>query len=180
MVRAIAHARKIPIECVVPAAGSSELIFLAFREWLDRNSRVLLLGPSYGEYAHVTERIVRCTVDRFLLSPADDYELHMAALGLDIADVAYDLVVIVNPNSPTGRHVEGSSMEDFLALVHARTRVWIDEIYVDYAGPGESLEAFAASSRNVVVCKSMSKVYALSGARAAYLCAPPCHGRGSP
>jgi len=32
MVRAIASARNIPAECVVPAAGSSELIFLAFRE----------------------------------------------------------------------------------------------------------------------------------------------------
>jgi|ERR1022692_3856884 histidinol-phosphate/aromatic aminotransferase/cobyric acid decarboxylase-like protein len=64
-------------------------------------------------------------------------------------------------------------MEDFLALVPARTRVWIDETYVDYAGPSESLEAVVASSRNAVVCKSMSKVYALSGARAAYLCAPP-------
>jgi hypothetical protein len=102
MVRAIAQARKIPVECIVAAAGSAELIFLAFREWLDPNSRVLLLDPSYGEYAHVTEHIVRCPVDRFPLSPADNYELHLAALGSQLADVAYDLVVIVNPNSPTG------------------------------------------------------------------------------
>ena len=31
---------------------------------------------------------------------------------------------------------------------------------------------FAAASANVIVCKSMSKVYALSGVRAAYLCGP--------
>jgi len=36
----------------------------------------------------------------------------------------------------------------------------------------QSLEKFAAKSKNVVVCKSMSKVYALSGVRAAYLCGP--------
>ena len=52
-----------------------------------------------------------------------------------------------------------------------RTRVWIDETYVDYAGPAESLEGFAARTENIIVCKSMSKVYALSGARVAYLCA---------
>jgi histidinol-phosphate/aromatic aminotransferase/cobyric acid decarboxylase-like protein len=56
--------------------------------------------------------------------------------------------------------------------VPATTRVWIDEAYVEYAGPGESLERLAVRSENIVVCKSMSKVYALSGARAAYLCAP--------
>src|SRR5262249_1686705 len=36
----------------------------------------------------------------------------------------------------------------------------------------ESLEPFAAASSNVIVCKSMSKAYALSGVRAAYLCGP--------
>ena len=51
------------------------------------------------------------------------------------------------------------------------TRFWIDEAYLDYVDPCESLESFATASPNVVVCKSMSKVYALSGARAAYLCA---------
>ena len=37
-------------------------------------------------------------------------------------------------------------------------------------GLDQSLEQIAASSENVIVCKSMSKVYALSGARVAYLC----------
>ncbi|MBC8106537.1 MAG: aminotransferase class I/II-fold pyridoxal phosphate-dependent enzyme [Anaerolineae bacterium] len=52
-------------------------------------------------------------------------------------------------------------------------RVWIDETYIDYVGAAEhSLEQFATASRNVFICKSMSKVYALSGMRAAYLCGP--------
>ncbi|HZI87851.1 MAG TPA: aminotransferase class I/II-fold pyridoxal phosphate-dependent enzyme, partial [Pyrinomonadaceae bacterium] len=38
-------------------------------------------------------------------------------------------------------------------------------------GTNQSLETFAVGKENVVVCKSMSKVYALSGARVAYLCA---------
>jgi histidinol-phosphate/aromatic aminotransferase/cobyric acid decarboxylase-like protein len=46
----------------------------------------------------------------------------------------------------------------------------VDETYVDYAGAGESLETLAANRANVVVCKSLSKAYALSGARAAYMC----------
>jgi histidinol-phosphate/aromatic aminotransferase/cobyric acid decarboxylase-like protein len=40
-------------------------------------------------------------------------------------------------------------------------------------GSGNSLEAFAATTDQVLVCKSMSQVYALSGARAAYLCGSP-------
>ena len=49
----------------------------------------------------------------------------------------------------------------------------MDEAYIDYAGSGESVEAVAAASANLVVCKSLSKAYALSGARVGYLCGPP-------
>ena len=173
LVRAIARARGIPDECIVPCAGSSELIFLAFRDWLKPDSRVLLLDPSYGEYAHVTERLVGCDVDRFELRREDHYQLNPATLEAWIAGGHYDLIVIVNPNSPTGQHVSRNALEPVLGNVPSSTRVWIDETYVDYAGPDQSLEVLVATSRNVVVSKSMSKVYALSGVRAAYACAPP-------
>src|SRR5207302_1441068 len=64
-------------------------------------------------------------------------------------------------------------LKSALARVPNRTRVWIDEAYVEFAGADQSLEHFAAESENVVVCKSMSKVYALSGLRVGYLCGPP-------
>ena len=80
---------------------------------------------------------------------------------------------MVNPNSPTGRHIPKAELQSFLRRVPSTTKVWLDETYIEYAGANQSLESFAAQSENVVVCKSMSKVYALSGARAAYLCAPP-------
>jgi histidinol-phosphate/aromatic aminotransferase/cobyric acid decarboxylase-like protein/GNAT superfamily N-acetyltransferase len=172
-VRAIARARDVPAECIVPAAGSSELIFLAFREWLMPGSRVLLLDPSYGEYGHVTERVVGCHVDRLKLLREENYQLNPDALEARVMDGRYDLVAIVNPNSPTGQHVPRYLIESVLSRIPAATRLWVDETYVDYAGAGQSLESFAASSENVVVCKSMSKVYALSGVRAAYACAPP-------
>ena len=52
-------------------------------------------------------------------------------------------------------------------------RFWIDETYIEYAGTGNSMESYAMDSENVIVCKSLSKVYALSGLRAAYLCSSP-------
>jgi histidinol-phosphate/aromatic aminotransferase/cobyric acid decarboxylase-like protein len=84
----------------------------------------------------------------------------------------YDLIALVNPNSPTGQHVPRLELEMLLRKIPASTLVWVDETYIEYAGRRQSLEPFAAVSKNVVVCKSMSKVYALSGVRAAYLCGP--------
>ena len=85
----------------------------------------------------------------------------------------YDLIVLVNPNSPTGCYTRREQLEPVLRRAPVDTRIWVDETYLEYASAAQSLERFAAGSENVVVCKSLSKVYALSGARAAYLCAGP-------
>jgi histidinol-phosphate/aromatic aminotransferase/cobyric acid decarboxylase-like protein/predicted GNAT family N-acyltransferase len=168
MIRAIARARGVDAKSVLVGAGSSSLIFLAFREWLDRSSRVLLPDPTYGEYAHVLEKVVRCRVDRLPLDRANRYRIELPQ---DVS--GYDLIVLVNPNSPTGQYIARGELEAFLRRVPATTLVWIDETYIDYLGAHETLEPFAASRPNVVICKSMSKVYALSGMRCAYLCASP-------
>ncbi len=168
----IAGSRGVGTENILPGAGSSDLIFRALRHWLTPSSHVLILDPTYGEYAHVLERVIGCKVDRLMLRRADDYTVDLARLEEAMAD-GYDLIVIVNPNSPTGRHIPRRDLEPLLGRTPLRTRIWLDETYVEYAGPDESLERFAARSENAIVCKSMSKVYALSGARVAYLCAGP-------
>lgn len=172
LVEAIAEARGVRPENILPGAGSSDLIFLALRHWLKRDSRSLILDPTYGEYSHVLERVIGCQVDRLSLDLAEGYQVNPARLEAALAH-DYDLVVLVNPNSPTGQHLPRAVLEPLLRAASPRTRVWIDETYLDYVGTGESLETLAAASENVIVCKSMSKVYALSGARAAYLCAAP-------
>jgi histidinol-phosphate/aromatic aminotransferase/cobyric acid decarboxylase-like protein len=169
LIETIARTRGLAPDNILPGAGSSDLIFRALRHWLGPSSHALILDPTYGEYAHVLERVIGCTVDKLALSSASRYELDLSMLQAALAD-NYDLVVLVNPNGPTGRHVPRAKLESVLASAPPRTRIWIDETYIDYVSANESLETFAAKSENVIVCKSMSKVYALSGARVAYLC----------
>jgi histidinol-phosphate/aromatic aminotransferase/cobyric acid decarboxylase-like protein/GNAT superfamily N-acetyltransferase len=172
LIETLAEVRGVAPENILPGAGSSDLIFRAFRHWLTPDSRVLILDPTYGEYSHVLEKVIGCTVDRLTLDRATGYEVNLAKLQAALA-LDYDLVALVNPNSPTGRHVPREKLEAVLRTAPWPTRIWVDETYVEYAGPDQSLERFAAASENVIVAKSMSKVYALSGARVAYLCAGP-------
>jgi histidinol-phosphate/aromatic aminotransferase/cobyric acid decarboxylase-like protein len=172
MRRAIARARGVAEASILPGAGSSDLIFAGLRHWVRPSSRVLILDPMYGEYAHVLEKVIGARVDRLTLSPAACYDVDLSKLAAGAAH-GYDWIVLVNPNSPTGRHIRRVDLERVLAGAPNQTRWWIDETYVDYAGPGETIEPLAASSTNLIVCKSMSKAYALSGVRAAYLCGPP-------
>jgi histidinol-phosphate/aromatic aminotransferase/cobyric acid decarboxylase-like protein/GNAT superfamily N-acetyltransferase len=172
LIDTIAFTRGVKPENILVGAGSSDLIFRALPRWLNAESRVLLLDPTYGEYAHMLEKVIGCRVDRLTLRRECNYQVPMDALETALT-VGYDLVVLVNPNSPTGQHVSADVLAPVLQAAPAKTRVWVDETYVDFVDSAQSLERMAARSENVIVCKSMSKAYALSGARVAYLCAGP-------
>lgn len=173
MIRAIAEARGVSEATLLPGGGSSDLMFLALRHWLRPGASVLMLDPTYGEYAHLVESVIGGSVVRFLLDRRRCYDVDPQVLRRTLQERRFELVILVNPNSPTGRHVPLEDLVAIIRSVDARTRFWIDETYIEYVGARESLERIAAASDNVVVCKSMSKAYALSGARTAYLCGPP-------
>ncbi|MFD9330150.1 aminotransferase class I/II-fold pyridoxal phosphate-dependent enzyme [Streptomyces sp. NPDC060065] len=169
----IATARALPVEALSVGAGSSDLIFRAFGRWLTPESRVLLLDPSYGEYAHVTQEVIGCHVDRLPLRREDGWRIDPARLAAATRSGRYDLAVVVNPNNPTGRHLPAAELRAAIADSPETMRWWIDEAYMGYVGLSESLADLAAVDPRVVVCSSLSKMYALSGVRAAYLVAEP-------
>jgi histidinol-phosphate/aromatic aminotransferase/cobyric acid decarboxylase-like protein/GNAT superfamily N-acetyltransferase len=169
MLQTIGSSRGLDVDGLVPAAGSSALIFLALPLWLSPSSRALILDPSYGEYAHVLEHVVGCRVTRVPLARRDNYRVDLDRLAALLRET-FDLVVLVNPNNPTGQHISADALQQVLTEVPPETVVWIDEAYVDYVDPNASLERWAQTTSNVVVCKSLSKGLALSGVRAAYLC----------
>lgn len=170
LVQAISRARGIPESSVLPAAGSSALIFLAFQSWLNQNSRVLLLDPMYGEYRHLFENVIKCKVDSVVAKAENDFRVDLQEVEEQLR-TGYDALVFVNPNSPTGTLLPPSAIAEVMSRF-PNTLFWIDETYIDYCGAENSLERFASKSANVFVSKSMSKVYALSGLRAAYMVGP--------
>lgn len=170
LISAISNNREVSPKSILPGAGSSDLIFLALPRLLSRSSRVLITDPSYGEYAHVLEYLVGCTITRLELTVQTNYQIDLKTLR-DAIGQGIDMVILVNPNNPTGQHINRQDMTNLIQNTSKDTLFWIDETYIDYTGPEQSMEKFAAESPNVIVCKSMSKAYALSGLRVGYLCA---------
>lgn len=166
---AVAEVRGLPRGSVLAGHGSSNLIHEALRTWVQATSRVLLPDPTYSEYGHVLGRL-GCQVERLPLEEAQGFALTTARLR-EALRTEPDWVVLVNPNNPTGQVTDPAALADLVAS-HPRTRFWVDETYVDFAG-SPSLERQAATSTNLVVCKSLSKAYSLSGLRVGYLCASP-------
>src|SRR4030095_4181726 len=81
MTQTIASTRGVQERSIVPGAGSSDLIFAAFRHWVTPSMRVLILDPMYGEYAHVLERAIGAKVHRLKLRRGQQYDLAVDHMG---------------------------------------------------------------------------------------------------
>ncbi len=173
LVKAIARARGIPPDSILTGAGSSDLIFTCLPRLASQLRTVMILDPMYGEYRHVIETVLNAEVIRFDLHKEEDFRIDTDALIASVRKHQPDLLVLVNPNSPTGQHWPRSEAARLLDSVPLSTRILIDETYIEYAGRGESLEGEACKRPRVLVLKSMSKTYALSGMRVGYLVGNP-------
>lgn len=167
LARAISTIRSISESSIVLGAGSSALMFTALREWFTPRSHAVLLQPAYGEYGHVMGSVIGARTE-FWHAPigaAFDVEAVSRRLALAVPD----LFVLVNPGNPSGNYIQREEVLDLLSRVSEKTTVWVDEAYLEYVPGAKSLERDVDRYRNLVVCKTMSKVYALSGLRVAYL-----------
>lgn len=159
----------MPAECVLPGAGSSSLLFTCLPRLLRDGASALILAPMYSEYEHIVGTLLGGVVRYHTLRPEDGFAVNGDELLREVQRIRPDAVLLVNPNNPTGRLWPRAEIIRFLDQLPAGALVVIDEAYLDYVGAAESLEQEAAIREDLVIVKSMSKVYALSGARVAYL-----------
>ena len=170
IIKTIARFRKISEKNIIVGGGSSDLMFLFFPNILKLDDTVLILDPTYGEYSHIFENVTNNKIIRYKLKKSDNFKVNYNDLLEQIDKEKPDLVLLVNPNSPTGQYWP---RQNIIRLINIFPKILfvIDETYIDYIGSKLSLEKTATKYKNLVIIKSMSKVYALSGARIGYLVA---------
>lgn len=85
------------------------------------------------------------------------------------------LVFLCNPNNPTGKLLPAKEVLDFCESVSKKTMVFSDEAYCDYIEDINypSMTKLVKEGKNVIVSKTLSKVYGLAGIRLGYLVARP-------
>jgi len=140
---------------LLPVAGTQAAIQALPR--LRAPCRVAVSAPSYAEHAHHwglhghTRRLV-------------------AYAELEAAIDDHDVVVVVNPNNPTGATVAPERLRDWAARLHARGG-WlvVDEAFGDTA-TGMSVAQHAAQP-GLIVLRSVGKFFGLAGLRLGFVAA---------
>lgn len=142
---------------LVPAAGSQPLIQLL--PTLRRACRVGILPPSYGEHAYAWQRNGHEVVS-------------LDSHSIDTAIDKLDVLVICNPNNPTGSHFSPEKLLMWREKLAQRDG-WliVDEAFTD-ALPELSVASHAGLS-GLIVLRSLGKFFGLAGARVGFALAWP-------
>lgn len=153
---------------VVVANGGDELLFNLLLAYGGKG-RVLVNCPptfsAYELYAKLTATSV-VNVNR----DANTFELDEDGLLEAARDPRAALVVVTSPNNPTGNL---ASVDFVRKLAQATSAlVLVDEAYAEFCDVRASCVPLVAELPNVCVLRTMSKAYALAGARVGYLICP--------
>jgi histidinol-phosphate aminotransferase len=88
----------------------------------------------------------------------------------DLVDDRTKLVIVCNPNNPTGTYVGAADFEAFLDRVPETVIVAVDEAYYEYvvAEDYPRTVPMMADRPNLVVLRTFSKIHSLAGMRVGY------------
>lgn len=167
--QAIGRATGVDAGCVLAGNGSTELIHLLARAFLNPGDVALIFAPTFGEYDAAC-RIQGVEPDT-LSAAAPGFRWDLAAALGRIAARRPALAFLCNPNNPTGVYLP----QDFVVAVAGALRdvgglLVLDEAYVAFTdNPWDAAPLLALG--NVVLLRSMTKDYALTGLRLGYLLA---------
>jgi len=168
--------RRIADRCGVPAArvavgnGSCELLMAAADALLEPGAELVYAWPSFSIYPHVAAQSGARAVE----VPLDGDGRHdLDAMAREVS-AATRLVLICNPNNPTGTALPLAEIEEFVAALPRHVAVILDEAYVEFNGlqdPDDSLD-LVGRQPNLVILRTFSKVYGLCGLRVGYAIGP--------
>jgi histidinol-phosphate aminotransferase len=161
LVERMAQLYEVSTRHVLVGRGSDEAIDLLARAFCRAGEdRVVITPPTFGFY-QVAARI----------QGADVIEVPLLrdGFGLDTPAVIEAgrrarLVFLCSPNNPTGNLLDEDAVLEVARSLARCALVVLDEAYVEFSGRA-SLAARLAEFPNLVVLRTLSKAYALAGAR---------------
>ena len=142
------------------------------RSWISpvAFSWVRKAGPSSPHPSFlVYQKFLQALGARFVTVPLKDMTLDLEALAGQV-DQATRLVIICNPNNPTGTVLDADRIREFAQQLPQETVLLIDEAYIDFVreeGDRGCLDLIS-DDRNIIVTRTFSKAYGLAGLRLGY------------
>ncbi len=173
----LARRHELRPEQIFLADGSLGLLDILARTLLGPGLNCITSERSFISYPIVT----RATGAELITTPMRNDTYDLDAIAAAINDNTR-VVLLANPNNPTGTMFDADATEKFLRRVPDHVLVVLDEAYYDFAIDfaarrgityTRSLKYVRCGRPNVMVLRTFSKAHGLAGLRLGYGCGDP-------
>ena len=151
-------------------SGSSGVLLQTLNAFAGPGDEVVFGWRSFEAYPIFT-RVYGATD---VMVPLRGFDLDLEAIASAVT-ANTKVVLIANPNNPTGTALQRQALDRFLDTVPTRVLVVLDEAYREFIQPGatpDGVETYA-DRPNVLVSRTLSKAYGLAGLRTGYAVSTP-------
>jgi histidinol-phosphate aminotransferase len=162
---AIARHYRIKRSRVILGNGTNEILHMLTLAFVDRGDEVIFGSPSFVVY-EMESLIQEARIKKIALS---DFQYDLKKI-LSAITRRTSLIVIANPNNPTGTFVAENELTDFMEGIPPHVLIVFDEAYAEYAPQDifpDTLK-YINQNRNVITVRTFSKIYGLAGLRIGY------------
>ena len=151
--------------------GSTELIHLTARAYLDAGNSAVIFAPTFGEF-EASCSMQDAKVITIAALEHSEFAWSIADAARIIEEQSPLLVFLCNPNNPTGRYLSEEDVRRIACALPDHSLLLLDEAYLPFVDARwDSLPLLDLG--NVALLRSMTKDYALTALRLGYMLAPP-------
>ena len=162
---AVAAHTGLGMERVVLGNGSNDLLDMAARVFLAPGRSTI-----FSQHAFAVYPLASLSVGAELIAvPAREFGHDLDAMRAAVRPDTR-LVWIANPNNPTGTFVPYPQLKEFMRALPGDVVVVLDEAYNEYLPAGVSADSkdWLGEFPNLVITRTLSKIYGLAGLRIGY------------
>lgn len=161
---AISQKYTLSVENIYLGNGGAQVIFDFIR--CVRPAAALVLQPTFIEYERALRAAGSKIIDYFL-PEEKDFRLNVEGV-IGALDSSVEMVVLCNPNNPTGTYLPREDLNKLLKACYERKiYLMIDEAFMDFLDPHYSISMLPLCSEfpNLLVTRSFTKFYSVPGLR---------------
>ena len=164
----ISKSEQIPSDSILIGNGGAELITLLAR--MLAGKKVIIVEPTFLEYEKTCQANNCEIVYHQLREP--NFDLNIDDLRSSLIDA--DALFLCNPNNPTGIQYPSTTIKSIIEECGKRDcLIILDEAFFDFLIDYDSFVPYINKFLNLIIIRSMTKMFAIPGIRLGYLVAQP-------
>lgn len=174
MRQAVAAYYGIPANWLMFSNGSDEAIDILVQIYCKPGDSILTSEGAFSAYS-ISATSVRVATQMTKLTSDLRFDLKAMAAKIE-SDPSIKFVFLPNPNNPTGTYFTSTEFDAFMAIASKKDLfVVLDEAYVEFVRAKDYPSGLEYQKKypNILLVRTMSKVFGLAGMRVGILIAPP-------